>query len=89
MGENTDDRRQLGRSLEWGGEMTQPGAQKWQEVEVLGKRVPDAACAAGSKRSSPYEGDMLQGSVVRGVYRTDNLRRMLCFRVKGHGCILN
>lgn len=42
-----------------------------KEGEVLGKRVRDAACAAGSKRSSPDEGDMLQGSVVRGVYPTD------------------
>lgn len=49
-----------------GVEVTQPGAQKWQGVAVFGKRVPDAACAVGSKRSSPGEGDMLRGSTVRG-----------------------
>lgn len=53
--------------------MTQPGAQKWKEVAVFRKIVPGAACAAGSKRSSPDEGDMLRGSAVkRGVYPTDN-----------------
>lgn len=51
-----------------GVDVTQPGAQKWQEVAVFGKRVPDAACAAGSERRSSDEGDMLRGSVVRRVY---------------------
>lgn len=49
-----------------GVEVTQPGAQKWQGVAVFGKRVPDAACAVGSKRSSPGEGDMLRENTVRG-----------------------
>lgn len=54
-----------------GVEVTQPGAQKWQGAAVFGKRVPDAACAAGSKRSSPGEGDMLRGSAVSSVYPSD------------------
>lgn len=54
-----------------GVQVTQPGAQKWQEVAVLRKRVPGAACAAGSERRSPDEGDMLRGSAVSSVYPTD------------------
>ena len=72
-----------------GVEVTQPGAQKWQGVAVFGKRVPDAACAVGSKRRSPSEGDMLWGSTVGVFIPLGYLRHMLCFTVKGHGCILS
>lgn len=40
------------------------GGSIWEEVGVLGKGVPDAACAAGSKRSSP---DLMRETCFREV----------------------